>query len=183
MTLPLPSEVYAELKRFLDFGDKDRDNLVALGPTMDTHASKITEGFYALLSQFPATAKHIDGRVDALKKTHGAWMKGLVGGDYGDSYLESRWRIGLAHVRIGLEPYWVEAVMSFIRTNMALAIASEIRDAAEAAEKQASFTKICDLDLLIINLSYGEDRLDRLTEFTGMKRALIENIIKIPRKA
>ena len=48
--------------------------------------------------------------------------------------------------------------------------------------KLAAFTKICDLDLLVINLSYGEDRLDRLTEFTGMKRTLIENIIRIPRK-
>ena len=36
--------------------------------------------------------------------------------------------------------------------------------------------------MLIINLSYAEDRLDRLATFTGMKRGLIETIIRIPKK-
>ena len=107
----------------------------------------------------------------------------LVGGEYGEAYLESRWRIGLAHVRIGLDPFWVEGVMDFIRTSMLEALAIEITDPKELASKAGSFLKACDLDLLIINLSYAEDRLERLTAFTGMKRALIENIIRIPKKS
>lgn len=66
---------------------------------------------------------------------------------------------------------------------MLLAIAEEEKNADRLAALQRSFTKICDLDQMVINLSYQEDRIERLTEFTGMKRALIENIIKIPKKA
>ncbi len=175
-------QTFETVKTLLEFGPNDEVELGKMTDLIERHGPKITDEFYSSLAKFPDTAKQIEGRVDALKATHRAWMRGLVGGDYGRGYFDSRWRIGLAHVRIGLDPFWVESVMSIIRSHMALAIATESADAAEAGRRQAAFTKICDLDLLVINLSYGEDRLDRLTEFTGMKRNLIENIIRIPRK-
>ncbi len=169
-------------KTLLELGRADIEELVGLAGLIEHHGPAITDHFYESLAKFPDTQKQIEGRVDALKATHKAWMKGLVGGDYGRAYFESRWRIGLAHVRIGLEPFWVEGVMSLIRSRVSEAITKETDGAERAARRLAAFTKICDLDLLVINLSYGEDRLDRLTEFTGMKRTLIENIIRIPRK-
>lgn len=176
------NELYERLKQFLAFGPEDIANLVSLQPIAAKHGGTITDAFYVRLAEVPETAKLIEGRVDALKQTHRQWMMGLVGGDYGPAYLASRWRIGLAHVRIGLDPYWVEGVMSFIRTKLIEAIGTEIADPREATAKAASLLKVCDLDLLVINLSYGEDRLERLTAFTGMKRNLIENIIRIPKK-
>lgn len=170
---------FETVKGLLEFSDEDARILVGMKPLVEEHGPAITDHFYASLARYPDTLKMIEGRVDALKATHRAWMAELVAGEYGRGYFDKRWRIGLAHVRIGLDPFWVESVMSLIRTHMGAAIAA----AGEgAAERTRAFTKICDLDLLIINLSYGEDRLDRLSEFTGMKRALIENIIKIPRK-
>lgn len=177
-----PEALFERLKAFLAFGPDDVANLVALQPIAAKHGPRITNAFYEVLGAVPETAKLIEGRVDALKRTHGQWLASMVAGDYGTSYLESRWRIGLAHVRIGLDPYWVEGVMSFIRTEMQKAIGAEIPNGVEAGAKAASFVKACDLDLLVINLSYGEDRLERLTSFTGMKRQLIENIIKLPPK-
>ena len=175
-------QTFETMKDLLGFAAEDVAELVKMAGLVERHGPKITDDFYASLARFPETAKQVEGRVDALKATHKSWMGGLVAGEYGRGYFDSRWRIGLAHVRIGLDPFWVESVMSIIRSHMAVAISSESADAAEAGRRQAAFTKICDLDLLVINLSYGEDRLDRLTEFTGMKRNLIENIIRIPRK-
>jgi hypothetical protein len=166
----------------MDLGPTDIENLTSLRPIAEKHGPTITDRFYERLGATPETAKLIEGRVDQLKKTHHAWLMSLVGGDYGAPYLESRWRIGLAHVRIGLDPYWVEGVMSFIRTSMLEAIGSELQDPREASRKGMSFVKACDLDLIVINLSYAEDRLERLSGFTGMKRALLENIIRIPKK-
>lgn len=177
-----PLELYERLKVFVGFGTPDVENLVTLQPVVAKHGPSITDAFYSRLGDMPETAKFIGGRVDALKGTHKSWMLSLVGGEYGKDYLESRWRIGHAHVRIGLDAYWVEGVMSFIRTSVVEAIGREITDPAEVARKSASFVKACDLDMLVINLSYAEDRLERLTAFTGMKRALIENIIRIPKK-
>lgn len=173
---------FETVKGLLELGDDEVRELVGMKELVAQHGGAITDHFYASLARYPDTLKMIDGRVDALKATHKAWMAGLVGGDYGRTYFDSRWRIGLAHVRIGLDPFWVESVMSLIRTHMTAAIESEGGDPATVSRRTRAFTKVCDLDLLIINLSYGEDRLDRLSEFTGMKRALIENIIKIPRR-
>lgn len=175
-------EVFAQMKRFLDFGSQDEENLVAVGPLLAPHQTKITDTFYDVLGQYETTAKMIEGQVDRLKQTHAAWFGDLFAGEYAEAYFDSRWRIGMAHVRIGLAPYWVEAVMSMIRTMSLEALSKELSDPTEIAQKHSSLLKLLDLDLLIINMSYQEDRLARLTDFTGMKRKLIENIISIPKK-
>lgn len=180
--MAIATELFDRLKVFIGFEQADVTNLVSIRPLVERHGPVITDAFYKRIGETPETAKMIEGRVESLKKTHRAWLMGLVGGDYGAAYLESRERIGLAHVRIGLDPYWVEGVMSFIRTETIKALAADLPDAKDAAAKGASFIKACDLDLLIVNLSYNEDRLERLSAFTGMKRQLIENIIKIPKK-
>ncbi len=174
-------EQFETLKEFLNFGDEDIANLKALGPIMSPHQAEITDYFYEVLEKYPATAKMIEGRTEALKKTHAKWFGELFAGDFGKEYFEGRWTIGLVHVRIGLDPYWVELVMSVIRTLSLEALATELKDPVEIAKKHASLLKILDLDLLVINMSYQEERLDRITNFTGMKRTLIENIIRIPR--
>ncbi|AKV00824.1 Methyl-accepting chemotaxis protein [Labilithrix luteola] len=177
-----PLALFERLKVFLDFTDSDVRNLVELKPVIAKHGPTITARFYERLGQTTDTARLVEGRVGALQKTHLAWLNSLVGGTYDEAYLASRWRIGLAHVRVGLDPHWVEGVMSFIRSAGIDAITAELAGTPTAGAHTASFVKACDLDMLTINLSYAEDRLDRLTTFTGMKRGLIENIIRIPKK-
>lgn len=175
-------EVFDQIKTFVGFDDKDAATLRALAPWVDAHGAAITDAFYATIADTPAVSGFIEGRVDHLKQTHIKWMKELVGGEYGDAYFQSRWRIGEAHVRIGLDPIWVDGTMSLIRGQALVSIATNVDDKAQVANSTASLIKACDLDLAIINLAYAEDRLERLSSFTGMKRALIENVIKLPKR-
>ncbi|MCL2723392.1 MAG: protoglobin domain-containing protein [Polyangiaceae bacterium] len=180
---PAIIKLFDRMKSFLDFSHADVERLVALQPIIEKHGPGITNRFYERLSKFSETAKFIEGRVDELRVAHVAWLRSLVGGVYDENYLASRWKIGVTHVRIGLDPYWVEGVMSFIRTAVLAAVTAEMRgDPTNAGRHAASFLKACDLDIFIINLSYAEDRLDRLASFTGVKRSLIETIIRIPKK-
>lgn len=180
--MPVTSQEFEALKRFVEFSDADAQNLISLAPIVERHGPAITDHFYDTLGTVEETAKVIAGRVDALKKTHRRYLAELCAGDYGDAYFEGRARIGQVHVAMGIDPRFVEGVMSTIRTGMLLALANEISDPAELAAKTASFVKLCDLDLAIINLAYGEERLDRFSKFTGMSRRLIENVIKMPAK-
>jgi hypothetical protein len=66
--------------------------------------------------------------VDALKATHARYLGELFGGDYGEGYFQNRMRVGMVHVKVGLDPYFVEAVMSFLRTSGLLAIRQEVAD-------------------------------------------------------
>lgn len=176
-------EIFEEIKKFVGFSDADAVALKGLAPWVEEHGPKITDIFYETIQATPAVAKFVEGRVDHLKTTHIQWMRELVGGEYGDDYFQSRWRIGEAHVRIGLDPIWVDGTMSLIRSKALMKLAATAEDKEKLAAATGSLIKACDLDLAIINLAYAEDRLERLSSFTGMKRALIENVIRLPKKA
>lgn len=169
--------VFEEMKAFLRFDDGDVANLRALRPLFDARGPAITDEFYARLGRVEETARLIEGRVDQLKGTHRRWMMELFDGDYGQSYYQNRLRIGQVHVKIGLGPWWVEGVMSFLRTAGGAAIAEAEPEASRCEALHGSLCKLLDLDLLVINMAYAEERLDRLTRFTGLSRRLIERCI------
>ncbi|MCA8970082.1 MAG: hypothetical protein KDC95_09875 [Planctomycetes bacterium] len=172
--------MFERLKRLVSFDDSDVENLRSLAPAIMEIGPSLTDAFYSALASEPATAEVIDGRLEKLQKTHSQWLRELIAGDYGERYFTSRIRIGQVHVVHGIEPAFVEAVMSIIRTRAIKLLAEKFDGTADLAEKAASFIKICDLDMLLINMAYADERLERLSSFTGMKRTLIENIIRIP---
>lgn len=170
-------QLYRALQDFVGFTADDAANLRELAPLFASHGPAITDAFYARLAANPETAAIIAGRVDHLKQTHARWLAELFAGPHDERYFADRWRIGLVHVRVGVKPWWVEAVASFLRSEGVLLIERELADPARRAACAASLLRVLDLDLMIINLAYGDERLDRLTEFTGMSRKLIERCI------
>lgn len=170
-------------KTFIGFTDADAENLASLSELVAEKGPGITDQFYAVLQATAETASKVEGRVDALKKTHKRYLGELVAGDYGEGYFRSRVKIGEVHVAQGIEPHWVEAVMSIIRAQLIALVATHESDPEARAAKCRSVISICDLDLLLINFAYAEERLDRLTNFTGMSRRLLENVINMPPKS
>ena len=173
-----PVEFFAEMKTFLAFSDQDIANLSSLSALFATQGIAITDRFYDVLGTFPSTAALVEGRIDMLKATHARWMGDLFCGTYDEAYLNGRLKIGQIHVKIGLDPMYVEAVMSLIRHDALAVMSREITDLSELVSKYQSLLKVLDIDLMIINYAYAEERLDRLAGFTGMKRTLIENVIR-----
>lgn len=181
--MTVEQDTFDKVKSFVGFGPEDAARLARLKPVFEKHGPALTDDFYARLGQQPDTAPFLEGegRVDALKRTHHRWMMELFSGEYGEDYLHNRLRVGVAHVRVELPPAWVEAVMSFVRTRALDAIHQEVPDRAEANAAYGSLCKLLDLDLLIINLAYAEERVDRLSSFTGVSRKLLERAIMMAR--
>lgn len=173
-----PIDVFEQMKTFLDFGPADVENLRSLAPVFARRGPPITDEFYEILARYPETNRLLEGRVDGLKRTHQRYLGELFAGTYDAGYFQDRIRVGQVHVRVGLDPYFVEAVMSFLRTAGMFAIREELGTDPTIDKKIASYLKILDLDLLVINLAYGEERLTRLTKFTGMSRRLLETCIR-----
>ena len=170
------TDIFTALKGFLSFDDADVSNLQRLAPLFEAKGGEITDRFYEKLAATPDTAKIIEGRVESLKRTHARWMSELFTGDYGDGYFDNRWRIGMTHVRVGVPPHYVEAVVSFLRTKSELVVQAAMGDAGPA--HHISLVKLLDLDLMIINLAYSAERIERLSTFTGMSKKLIERCIE-----
>lgn len=169
--------LYTDMRDFLGFDDSDVANLTALQPIVAEHGPGVTDRFYAALSDYPATAKIIEGRVDGLKRTHIEWMKDLVAGEYDQAFFNRQFRIGEVHVAVGIEPAFVESVMSVMRTGFREAIDQAVDDKDRAREMHGSLVKVLDLSLMVINLSYQDERLARISGVTGMSRKLIENLV------
>ncbi|MDC0720334.1 protoglobin domain-containing protein [Nannocystis bainbridge] len=171
------SAIYAAIQQFIGFDADDAARLRELAPLFAEHGSTLTDRFYAKLAADPEQSALIAGRVESLRQTHMRWLSELFAGDYGERYFDDRWRIGLAHVRVGVRPWWVEAVTSFLRSEGLALIEAHVADPERRAASARSLLKILDLDLMIINLAYADDRVDRLCRFTGMSRKLIERCI------
>jgi len=171
--------IFQEIKDFIGFTADDVAALRGLQPIFAAHGAAITDLFYVKLARDPAQSKLIEGRVEQLKKTHNRWMAELFGGEYGAGYFDDRWRIGLTHVRVGVKPWWVEAVTSFLRTEGVALLTQELADPAQRVRSAQALIKILDIDLMVINLAYSQETIDRLSEFTGMSRKLIERCVQL----
>ena len=76
---------------------------------------RILEAFYAKVSAEPALSKIIAGQQSRLKQaqtTH--WERLIGGGTFDAAYMDSVYKIGMAHKRIGLEPRWYMAGYKYI---------------------------------------------------------------------
>jgi len=173
------SAIFQEIKDFIGFTDDDVVSLREIAPIFAVHGAAITDMFYVKLARDPEQSKLIEGRVDTLKRTHNRWMGELFVGEYGEAYFNDRWRIGLTHVRVGVKPWWVEAVTSFLRTEGLGLLTNEIADPGQRTRSVQALVKILDIDLMIINLAYSQETIDRLSQFTGMSRKLIERCVSL----
>lgn len=169
--------LYSEIRDFVGFGDDDAARLRGLGPVFEKHGPAITDRFYAALGAWPRTAAIIEGRVDRLKQTHVRWLGSLFAGEYGVPFFEAQYRIGQVHVAQKINPEFVEAVTTHLRNEGLAAILAERTEAEVVRQDYGSLVKVLDLCLLVINLAYADERLDRMASVTGMSRALIENLI------
>ena len=171
-------EIFEEMKTFVGFSQIDRDNLVKLKPTFHYQIPRIAEEIQGTLKRIPATAELTQGKNKGLKHSHIHWMNRLFEGEYGEDYFLNRRDIGVAHVGIRLPPHFVEGIMSHVRSRAFEIILDNQPDSKQAIKEYDSILKILDLDLLIINNAYRDERLDRIFNITGISRPLVERLIE-----
>lgn len=98
----------AARKAFLELTEADAGRLRGIGSKLAAAQNGFADGFYAYLRQLPELAALLpdDATVARLKSAHGRYFASLTEGDYGDSYVNGRLRVGMTHARIGLTPKW-----------------------------------------------------------------------------
>jgi hypothetical protein len=170
---------YATMRAFLDLADADAGRLAGFLPRIEARLPEITDRFYAMLGRQEELQPLLEGRLEALKRTHVAWLRGLFCGRYDDGYFAEQLRVGLAHVRVNLDSMWVDAVMSTLRRELHAAVLEASGSQEEATEVYGSLLKVIDLSLMTINMAYNENRMNVLHDVTGMPKALIERLIRV----
>jgi len=132
---------------------------------IDRHMEAILTTFYRRWGREPKLAALVEGRIDHLKKHQYEHWKRLFSARFDDDYFQSVHRVGLAHVRIGLEPHWYIAGYNEVLGQIAAIIGRQFRlSGVKTARMISAVSKAIMLDMDIAVSVYGETLMNRITE-------------------
>jgi uncharacterized membrane protein (DUF373 family) len=152
-----------ELKRHYLFTDDDSERLASLLQLAESQVEKMTDELYDYLLGMPETAVFIqeEATLQRLKVSHRKWFLDLFSGKYDNHYMRRIERIGLAHVRIGLKPHFVNCAMNFVRQSVVNMIRDTYPDRDTRRTLTDSAEKILDANLDVMTASYLEEELKK----------------------
>jgi len=157
--------------------EEDQDIMARVAPYVAPHIPSLTDRFYEILKKDNQTAPYLEGRIDALKKTHISWLQELFSGDYGEAFIHRQEKIGEVHVKVRVPPLFVAASMSFLRAELPLVIAENVPDKNEVGKAVASLLRLLDLCQYLIDRKYNGALMDNL----GISPALLTRLQTIGR--
>lgn len=114
------------------------------------------------------------GRIHRLHQTFIEWFQEMFTGidNWGDNYAQRRWKIGLAHVRVGIEPRHVVPAMAKVMTE----VTQKLKETEQQALRE-SLSKVCMIDLAFIEQTYIETSAKAVLQETGWSEVLFKRLI------
>jgi uncharacterized membrane protein (DUF373 family) len=153
-----------EVREQFEFTDEDRDNLAKLSEILLPLKDQLAEDFYDFLSQFPKTAAYFqtDAAVARRKETFKSWFLDMLTSEYDNQYLLRLQKIGKVHVKIGLDSFYVNASMNFIREQCRRQVSAVLKDGGCREDVLVTMHKVLDINLSIMTSSYQEEKLKKV---------------------
>ncbi len=173
-----PSEFMKTMENRMLFGDEDKATLKAYAEWGTTVASEMADHFYSYLQRDPemnAIINEKEGRIERLRATFIEWFHEMFTGidNWGDTYAQNRWKIGLIHVRIGIGPQHVVPAMATVVREVTKKLQAE----GKGEELRIALGKICMIDLSFIEQAYVEVSSDAVLRETGWTAGLFRRLI------
>jgi len=153
-----------DIKAHYFFTDEDAFLLKSLQPLIIESQERMTELFYDFLLGIPETAELLkdDSKLERLKTTLKRWFVELFSGRYDNQYLHTLQRVGLAHVRAGLNAHFVNASMNIVRHFVIELLQEHYPDVKVRRSYRNAAEKIIDINLDILSASYQEEALNKV---------------------
>ncbi|MSM39532.1 MAG: heme-binding sensor globin domain-containing protein [Geobacter sp.] len=164
------------IKTHYFFTDSDALLLRELRPMAEGHQDRMVDEFYDYLLGIPETATLLKDSVTLqhLKETLKKWFIDLFSGTYDNQYLLTLQRVGLAHVRVGLNAHFVNAAMNVVRRFVIELLQEHYPNIQERRKFRNAAEKIIDINLDILSASYQEEELKKVF----LSRSLESKLIK-----
>jgi PAS domain S-box-containing protein len=149
---------YRDLQTYVGWSDEDAARIKVVADFVRQRMHLLIDDFYAEIERHPETSRVITGgsaQINRLKATLTAWLSESLVGRGDADYVARRWKIGLRHAEIGLNPAYTSAAMSRLRDGL-FDIISQIpnQSSGDFRRLAQSFNKLFDLDLSIIQDAY-----------------------------
>lgn len=166
------------MEKRVSFTNEDKNLLKENADWGKTIASDMAEHFYDYLGRDPemsAILNDKEGRSDRLRETFIQWFYEMFTGmdDWGNSYADRRWRIGLVHVKIGIGPQHVVPAMATVVNEVGKRLKVDGKDEA----LRDALGRICMIDLAFIEQAYVEVSSAAVLRETGWTEGLFRRLI------
>jgi PAS domain S-box-containing protein len=157
---------YRDLQAYVGWTEADAARIRAVAELVRQHARLLIEDFYEEIERHPDASRVITGgpaQIARLKASLTAWLSDAFEGPGDADYVTRRWKIGLRHAEIGLNPAYASAAMARLRNGIVDIIAKAIQASDERLMTAKSLNKLLDLDLTVIHDAYHTEYLRKET--------------------
>ncbi|WP_208999369.1 globin-coupled sensor protein [Roseibium sediminis] len=150
-------------RRFFNITAEDHDTARNIWPFLETVLPEILDGFYAQVGKLPHLKALVGTQASRLVAAQTAHWRSLFQGGITDAYFEAARKIGLAHVRVGLDPTWYIGGYSYIMTELNRHVLKRHRFSVKKATRvMETVTKFAMLDMDIAVSTYHEEAVARI---------------------
>lgn len=166
------------MEKRVSFTNEDKTILKENADWGKAIASDMAEHFYDYLGrdlEMSAILNDKEGRSDRLRETFIQWFYEMFTGmdDWGNSYADRRWRIGLVHVKIGIGPQHVVPAMATVVNEVGKRLKVDGKDET----LRDALGRICMIDLAFIEQAYVEVSSAAVLRETGWTEGLFRRLI------
>ena len=178
---------------FLTIDQDTRAALREAAPLLSKVLPEVLDGFYALVSKFPETAKFFRNpeHMRHAKEMQLKHWAVILTAEFSDNYVQSVTRIGETHNRLGLEPRWYIGGYNFLLAGALCAIEKEVsaglfgkgaQDKKARMMRAVTAAAMLDMDLAIsVYLEAGKrekhETLNKLADsFNATVGAIVEAV-------
>lgn len=148
------------VKRYVGFDDRASEILSELAPLVAADIPALIDDFYAAIVSDPDAYQVITGgreQIERLKRTLEEWLRSSLRGPQDLEWMAARRRIGLVHVRVGLQQRFMLTAMNRVRTGLVRSVQRVYRDDVERrAAAELAVHQLLDLELAVMLDSYHD---------------------------
>lgn len=167
-----------KMEKRVGFSSEDKAILKSQADWGKEIAPDMADHFYAYLGRDPemdAIMNAKEGRSHRLRETFIQWFHEMFNGmdDWGNTYADRRWRIGLVHVQIGIGPQHVVPAMATV----VYEVGKRVKADGNPEELRDALSRICMIDLAFIEQAYVEVSSAAVLRETGWTEGLFKRLI------
>ncbi|ABZ83301.1 conserved domain protein [Heliomicrobium modesticaldum Ice1] len=173
-TISLQDPSFQLSVRFIKLTPEQLELLQEIRPILEQNVDAAVEAFYGHLGAMAEMREFIDRTttVDRLKKTMRNYILSLAPMKIDDNYVFERYKIGKAHDRIALPPYWFTSAYQLHYNFLIPKIMDAYKDKERAKQAVTALLTITNLDQQLAMSSYIESYTSGLSKKEELERIL-----------
>ena len=171
---------YLTIKEHYQFTKEEEAILKTLQPKMALVVDKFIDEFYDYIWGFGTTAQFLKNKeiIAYHKGKIRAWFLHLFCGKYDLQYFMYLYKVGEAHVKIGLPTYYVNSAFTFVRTFILKNLEENFENKEQHLKEILAVEKIIDMNLDALTSSYREEELGKFLSMSKIEKNILTSLKK-----